>query len=342
MCSSSLSWTTWPSSRRSLSLCQEKSGVWSLWWAHLCHATPGPQVKSLPISIPTGWIKARISSSCSSKNESSSPTPVADAAEPTGKPETMGRSTGTSSSLLPGRSLASYLRGCWTMPTCCSQSTQAQGRANTTRIGTKRQETSRSTCCSSSCYRRPTSVAHRSSTSSPPTSTSSLPRGVDGPSAIDGSQTTQTVPQVRNECTKLFKTFFPRWHIPVMGDPPPPQHTSGPYHQLEHMDPTFGPNPWHHGPHGPIPHMHRAPHQGGHALEGLAPDPMMDPTGAPLPARDMGAYGGMINFLFPHNHRSMVGLEVRTTLATRVIILSILYLRNTCGCTQKLVAQGLV
>jgi len=200
MCSSSFTWTTWPSSRRSLSLCQEKSGVWSLWWAHLCHATPGPQVKSLPISIPTGWIKARISSSCSSKNESSSPTPVADAAEPTGKPETMGRSKGTSSSLLPGRSLASYLRGCWTMPTCCSQSTQAQGRANTTRIGTKRQETSRSTCCSSSCYRRPTSVAHRSSTSSPPTSTSSLPRGVDGPSAIDGSQTTQTVPQVAHPC----------------------------------------------------------------------------------------------------------------------------------------------
>ena len=97
-----------------------------------------------------------------------------------------------------------------------------------------------------------------------------------------------------------------------MGDPPPPQHTSGPYHQLEHMDPTFGPNPWHHGPHGPIPHMHRAPHQAGHGLEGLAPDPMMDPTGAPLPARDMGAYGGMINFLFPHNHRSMVGLEVRS------------------------------
>ena len=104
----------------------------------------------------------------------------------------------------------------------------------------------------------------------------------------------------------------------MMGDPPPPQHTSGPYHQLEHMDPTFGPNPWHHGPHGPIPHMHRAPHQAGHALEGLAPDPMMDPTGAPLPARDMGAYGGMINFLFPHNHRSMVGLEVRRTITTDV------------------------
>ena len=97
----------------------------------------------------------------------------------------------------------------------------------------------------------------------------------------------------------------------MMGDPPPPQHTSGPYHQLEHMDPTFGPNPWHHTPHGPIPHLHRAPHQAGHGLEGLAPDPMMDPAGAPLPARDMGAYGGMINFLFPHNHRSMVGLEVR-------------------------------
>merc|ERR1719427_1722933 len=43
---------------------------------------------------------------------------------------------------------------------------------------------------------------------------------------------------------------YPRWHIPVMGDPPPPQHSSGPYHQLEHMEP-FAPNPWHHGPHPP-------------------------------------------------------------------------------------------
>ena len=69
---------------------------------------------------------------------------------------------------------------------------------------------------------------------------------------------------------------------------------------------------------------------------------MMDPTGAPLPARDMGAYGGMINFLFPHNHRSMVGLEVRTTITKMLVILfNFPYCRNTCGCMQKLVEQGL-
>lgn len=87
----------------------------------------------------------------------------------------------------------------------------------------------------------------------------------------------------------------------MLGDPPPPQHTSGPWHH----------GTWPHDQH-PMPHLHRGPHPPGHHMgDPLLGDPLMDPTGAPLPGRDMGAYGGMINFLFPHNHRSMVGLEVR-------------------------------
>ena len=77
---------------------------------------------------------------------------------------------------------------------------------------------------------------------------------------------------------------YPRWHIPVMGDPPPPQHTSGPYHQLEHMEP-FGSAAWHHGAH-PMQHLHR-PHPAGPPLPGdpLLGDPLIDPAGAPLPGR---------------------------------------------------------
>ena len=204
MCSSSFTRTAWPSSRRSLSLCQEKSGVWTLWRSHLCHTTTGPQVKPLPIPISTGWIKARLSTSCSSKDEPSTPAAVADAAKPTREPEAMGCRPGTSSSLLASRCLAPYLRGRWTMPTCCAKGAKAQGRACTTSTGTRSQETSRSTCCSSTCRRRTTSVAHRSPSPCTSTSTSSLPRGADGPSAIDGSQTAQTISQVRN----YFNTFI--------------------------------------------------------------------------------------------------------------------------------------
>jgi hypothetical protein len=181
-------------------LCQEKSGVWALWRPHLRHTTTGPQVKSLSIPIPTGWIEARFATSRSSKDEPSPPAAVADAAEPTREPETMGRRPGTSSSLLASRGLASYLRGRWTMPTCCAKGAKAQGRASTTCTGARSQETSRSTCCSSSYHRRTTSIAHRSSTPCTPTSTSSLPRGAYGPSAIDGPQAAQTVPQVAHTC----------------------------------------------------------------------------------------------------------------------------------------------
>ena len=193
MCSSSFTWTTWSSSRRSLSLCQEKSGLWALWRPHLRHTTTGPQIKSLPIPIPTGWIETRLSSSRSSKDEPKTPAAVADAAEPTREPETMGCRPSTSSSLLASRGLAPYLRGRWTMPTCCAKGAKAQGGACTTGTGTRSQETSRSTCCSSSCRRRTTSVAHRSPSPCTSTSTSSLPRGADGPSATDGPQTAQTV-----------------------------------------------------------------------------------------------------------------------------------------------------
>ena len=103
---------------------------------------------------------------------------------------------------------------------------------------------------------------------------------------------------------------YPRWHIPVMGDPP-----HGPFHQMDPGEPLQvdmlgnpipGP-PWHHAP--PPNHRLMAHHNiMQDPLIGDPRDPLMDPTGVPVGRENLG-YGGMINFLFPPQ-RSMVGLEV--------------------------------
>jgi len=103
---------------------------------------------------------------------------------------------------------------------------------------------------------------------------------------------------------------YPRWHIPVMGDPP-----HGPFHQMDPVEPLqldMHGNPMYHAPwHHAHPPNHRPmAHHGpimGDPLMGDPRDPLMDPAGVPV-GRDNLGYGGMINFLFPPQ-RSMVGLE---------------------------------
>lgn len=108
---------------------------------------------------------------------------------------------------------------------------------------------------------------------------------------------------------------YPRWHIPVMGDPP-----HGPFHQMDpgeplqldmHGNPMYH-APWHHAhPPNHRPMAHHGPIMGdplmGDPNVGRDRDPFMDPAGVPVGRENLG-YGGMINFLFPPQ-RSMVGLE---------------------------------
>ena len=108
---------------------------------------------------------------------------------------------------------------------------------------------------------------------------------------------------------------YPRWHIPVMGDPP-----HGPFHQIDPLEPIpldiLG-NPLYHGNHTAAPWHHAHPpiqrHMGHHGpalidqIMGDPREPIIDPTGVPV-GRENIAYGGMINY-FPRQ-RSMGGLEV--------------------------------
>jgi len=96
---------------------------------------------------------------------------------------------------------------------------------------------------------------------------------------------------------------YPRWHIPVMGDPP-----HGPFHQMDpgeplQLDMHGNPIPhahWHHA-HPPPPNHRLMAHHGpimGDPLMGDPRDHLMDPAGVPVGRENLG-YGGMINFLFP-------------------------------------------